>query len=422
MLIQFRVGNFLSFKDPITFSMVASRIKEHESSNVFLLNKRLKVLKSAVIYGANASGKSNLFKAMAFMKKFVLTSSQASEQIKVTNFRLSTDTENAPSLFEIVFVHEGIRYRYGFQVDKKEVRGEWLYYAPKRQEAKLFTRDGTTFEIGSYYKEGRGLVEKTRNNALFLSIVAQFNGQISLRITDWFKKFNIISGLNDTRYLGYTIDQVHNDEVRGEILKFLKIADLGIEDINIEEEKLNLETLPKDMPEALKAKLLSADQVLDVKIKSVHKKFDQDKKASTFEKFEFGREESEGTKKLFAISAPLLDTIKNGKIMVIDEFDSRLHPTITEFLVRLFNSSENRKNAQLIFACHDTNLIKRDIFRRDQIWFTEKDQYGATDLYSLVEYIMDKGKVRNDASYGKDYILGKYGAIPFVSNPKLLFK
>ena len=196
MLMQITIGNFLSFKDPITFSMVASRIKEHEDSSTFLLNEKLRLLKSAVIYGANASGKSNFFKAMAFFKNFILTSSKetpATDEIKVTNFKLSTETENKPSLFEIVFLHEGIRYRYGFQVDKKEVQKEWFYYAPKRQEAKLFLREGSNIEIGSYYKEGKGLVEKTRNNALFLSVVAQFNGQISLKIIDWFTKFNIIS-------------------------------------------------------------------------------------------------------------------------------------------------------------------------------------------------------------------------------------
>jgi len=425
MLIQFKVGNFLSFKDPVTFSMVATRIREHEESNVFLLNEKNRLLKSAVIYGANASGKSNFLKAIAFFKKFVLTSSketQATEEIRVTNFKLSTETEDKPSLFEIIFIHEGIRYRYGFQSDKKEIHSEWFYYAQKRQEAKLFIREKNNFEIGPYYKEGKGLAEKTRNNALFLSVVAQFNGQISLKAIEWLKRINVVSGLNDVRYLGYTIDQAHNETTREEILRFLKIADLGIENIAIEEEKANLEALPKSMPEALKAKLLSAEQVLDVKIKSLHKKFDENKNQVSLEKFEFDREESEGTKKIFALSGPLLDSFKNGKIIMIDEFDSRLHPLITEFLVKLFNSGENSKNSQLIFASHDSNLIRRDVLRRDQIWFAEKDKYGASDLYSLVEYKLEKGKVRNDASYGKDYILGKYGAIPFIGNPKLLFK
>jgi AAA15 family ATPase/GTPase len=424
MLIQITIGNFLSFKDPITFSMVASRIKEHENSNVFLLNEKVRLLKSAVIYGANASGKSNFFKAMAFFRNFILTSSKetpATDEIKVTNFKLSTETENKPSLFEIVFLHEGIRYRYGFQVDKKEVHKEWFYYAPKRQEAKLFIREGSNIEIGSYYKEGKGLVEKTRNNALFLSVVAQFNGQISLKIIDWFTKFNIISGLDDINYLPYTVKQAHNDEVKEEILKFLKISDLGIENILIEEEKMNRESLPKDMPDAIKG-LFPTGQILGIKIKFMHRKFDADKNHFSFENFDFGSEESEGTKKLFALSGPLLDTFKNGKILLIDEFDSRLHPLITDFLVKLFNSAENRNNAQFIFASHDTNLFRREFFRRDQIWFIEKDKYGASDLYSLVEYIMEKGKVRHDASYGKDYILGKYGAIPFLGDPKLLFK
>ena len=227
--------------------------------------------------------------------------------------------------------------------------------------------------------------------------------------------------MDDISLLPYTVNQAHNEEVKENILKFLKISDLGIEKILIEEEKMNRESLPKDIPEGIKA-LFPTDQILGIKIKCMHRKFDADRNHVSFENFDFGNEESEGTKKLFALSGPILDTFKNGKILLIDEFDSRLHPLITDFLVRLFNSAENRNNAQFIFALHDTNLFRRELFRRDQIWFSEKDKYGASDLYSLVEYIMEKGKVRNDASYGKDYILGKYGAIPFLGDPKLLFK
>ncbi|MCX6706139.1 MAG: AAA family ATPase, partial [Candidatus Woesebacteria bacterium] len=144
MLIQFSVSNFLSFKDQVTFSMVASTIKEHYDTNVFEASKKLKLLKSAVIYGANASGKSNLFRAMQFARKFILISSketQATEEIRVTNFKLSTETESKPSFFEFVFLLEGVQYRYGFEVDRIEVQREWLFYTPKTIEAKLFDRE-----------------------------------------------------------------------------------------------------------------------------------------------------------------------------------------------------------------------------------------------------------------------------------------
>ncbi len=171
MLIQFRVGNFLSFKDVITFSMVASSIKEYKDTNVFEANKKIKLLKSAVIYGANASGKSNLFRAMQFARRFIFISSketQATEKIRVTNFKLSTDTESKPSYFEFVFLLEGIKYRYGFEVDQTEVHREWLFYTPKTIEAKLFQRERNNINIGLNYQEGKEFVDKTRKNAVFL--------------------------------------------------------------------------------------------------------------------------------------------------------------------------------------------------------------------------------------------------------------
>lgn len=426
MLIQFRVGNFLSFKDVVTFSMVASSIKEYRDTNVFQGNKKIKLLKSAVIYGANASGKSNLFRAMQFARRFIFISSkesQATEKIRVTNFKLSTDTENKPSYFEFVFLLEGMKYRYGFEVDQTDVYREWLFYAPKTIEAKLFQRERNDITIGLNFQEGKEFIDKTRKNALFLSVVAQFNGPISTKILEWFKGFNVISGLDDRRYLNYTLSKLDDQNFKNEIIEFLKIADVGIENFDMEQTEINLGNLPKELAEKLlKDELQQPDKIIETKLKTIHKKFDKDGQVSSLEKFELGSEESEGTKKLFAISGPIVDTLKSGKVLVIDEFDSRLHPLLTQFLIRLFNSNiKNPSNAQLIFASHDASFLNKDFFRRDQIWFTEKDKYGATDLYSLVEYKKETGKVRKDASFSKDYLLGKYGAIPNVKDIKALF-
>jgi len=414
MLVQFSVGNFLSFKDIVTFSMVASARKEHSETNLFVAKDKLKLLKSAVVYGANASGKSNLVRAMRFMRDFALNSSKDEGKIKVTNFKLSSETENKPSLFEIIFIHESIRYRYGFQVDQEKVVREWLFYVPIRKETQLFVREGNTFEIGTHFsKEGKGIEERTRANALFLSTVAQFNGEISLGILKWFKRFKVISTLTDFRFVPFTIGQLKDETARQEILNFLKKADLGIEDISLEETEIKYEELSEQ--DRLRAG--PDGKVFNVQIRTSHQKFDNENKAIASVKFDLGREESEGTKKFFALSGPFLDSLKKGYVLVVDELDSRLHPILIKFLVSLFHSNEaNALNAQLVFASHNTNLFNRSIFRRDQIWLTEKNKYGATDLYSLVEY-----KVRNDASFEKDYILGKYGAIPLIREAGSLF-
>ncbi|HBP66545.1 MAG TPA: abortive infection protein, partial [Desulfosporosinus sp.] len=201
MLIQFKVGNFLSFRDIVTFSMVASPIKEHLTTHVFKANKYFNLLKIGTIYGANASGKSNLFKATSFMSSFVENSSkdsQAEEEIDVENFRLSTETESKPSIFEMTFIQDSIRYRYGFEVNNFKVESEWLFQAVKQAETKLFQRNGKEYEIGDNFLEGKDLESKTRNNALFLSVVAQFNGKIAISILKWFKNMRVISGLKDT--------------------------------------------------------------------------------------------------------------------------------------------------------------------------------------------------------------------------------
>jgi hypothetical protein len=213
--------------------MVASSIKEHHDTNVFSVNN-LDLLKSGVVYGANASGKSNLIKAIHFMRKFVINfskDSQANEVIDVNAFKLNTETENKPCHFEVIFIHNDIRYRYGFQVDSDQIYQEWLFYSPKGQEAKLFTRTLNNIQLGTHFNEGKGLAEKTRMNALFLSVVAQFNGEISISILDWFIKLKIISGLQDETLIRYTIKQLLNTKMKEEIVKFLKVADLGIDDL-----------------------------------------------------------------------------------------------------------------------------------------------------------------------------------------------
>jgi AAA15 family ATPase/GTPase len=419
MLIEFSVGNYRSFKEKVTFSMVAANLSSKEKiiddNNIFEVDDNLKLLKSAAIYGANASGKSNLAKALRFMILFMVNSSkesQSTEKIGVEPFKLSTETEDKPTFFEIIFLMNHKRYRYGFEATHDEVISEWLFYVPKSRETKLFERKSDIFSVSKIYKAD-GIQQKTRRNALFLSVSAQFNVEIAENILDLLLySLNVISGLDDGRHRGYTINCLMNDENKDEILQLLKKLNLGFSDIKVEEAEITADFLPADMPEEIRSYVLKNSGGKGTLIETIHRKFNDEKTFISTELFNLSYQESEGTQKIFALAGPIINTLEEGKVLVIDEFDARLHPLISRAIVELFNSNEtNPNNAQLIFMTHDTNLLSNKLFRRDQVWFTEKDRYGATDLYSLAEY-----QVRSDASFESDYIKGKYGAIPYIGN------
>ena len=450
MLIEFSVSNYLSIKEAITFSMVASNaVKELESptegvNNIFWdKNNKNKYLKSAVVYGANGSGKSNLLSAIGFYRRFILSSSndrQADDEIRTIPFLLSTETENTPSSFEMVFVIDAIRFRYGFEATKKTVTSEWLFgfdTENSNKESSYFTRENQDIKVfNKNFKEGKGLENKTRPNALFLSTVAQLNGEVSNKIQNWLKtNINVISGLEDAT-TGYTIGRFQDQkEFRKKIINFFKLINLGIEDIKIEETALDnlskistkkredekIAALIQELQKELKERMKKGGDAKEITINAFHKKFDEANKLIDTIALDFELE-SKGTQKLFGLLGPWFDTLEKGKILIVDELDSRLHTKLTAELLKIFQSSINTKNAQLIFASHDTNLLRNDLFRRDQIWFTEKDNTGSTDLYSLVEYKINQAtSVRNDASFEKDYLIGKYGAIPYFGNiPKFL--
>lgn len=415
MLIQFSVENFKSFKDEAVLSMVAASITENKDHVINKINPPL--LKSAVVYGANASGKSNLVKAMQFMKGFILSSSketQATESIPFSPFRLNTETEHNPSIFEIVFIHDGIRYRYGFAVDAKKVHAEWLYFVKNVRELEVFTRDGQKFSLTNHFKSEEPLVkaDRIRPNALLLSVSAQFNGKIATDILKWIHQVKVISGLHPAQYGLFTINLAKSEAGRKAILDFLKNAGVGIEDLKVTETEVDFENLPLQLKNMLgneKGKATKFD------VRTFHKKFDNNGRVAGLEEFNMDDEESAGTKKVFELSGPLLNTLEKGKVLVIDELDARLHPRLIVEICTMFNSKERNSNgAQLIFVSHNTRLLDKNLFRRDQIWFLEKDKQEACELYSLVEFQVDGKKIRKDASYEKDYLRGRYGAVPMV--------
>ncbi|MHC8950257.1 AAA family ATPase [Sphingobacterium hungaricum] len=419
MLIEFSVGNFLSFKSKATLSMVATPIKEHSDANIFSTD-RFNLLKGAVIYGANASGKSNIVRAMSTMRRLVLLSFEQSsaDELDIVPFLLNTETEAKPSFFEAVFVIGGIRYRYGFEVDNHGVHAEWLFEALKNTEKALFLREGEGIEVMKGFTEGKNLEERTRNNALFLAVADQFNGKIAQKVMKWFNNFISISGLSHEGYKAVTFDMLNNKDTRSTLFDFYRKLDLGFDELRISKNEFDPKELPSGLPDVMVKQLLTdLEGSFRIDIKTIHTKYNENNQPVDPVEFDMRGQESSGTNKLFNISGPIFDVLNDGGLLVVDELDASLHPLMTLAITKLFNSNEfNRNNAQLIFATHDTNLLCYGDYRRDQIYFVEKDRYGASSIYSLVEYKEDGKTVRKDRSFEKDYIEGRYGAIPFIGN------
>ena len=434
MLIDFTFKNFLSFKDEKTFSLIAANsVKEMEDkdgdSNVEIDLAGNRFLRIAAIYGANASGKSNLIEAMAFFRVMILSSFQDDSILRHYNnfFQLDGESSKIPSSFEMNFSVHGKIFRYGFEVLHEQIESEWLFERDSKtqRESYCFNRERKTIKVNPRtFKGTRGLTEKTRNNALFLSTTAQFNVTQSMIIKEWFRKeFNVLSGLDET--LNYTARQyLHDVQMQHEILDFIRLIDLGIKDISVTEEIVpNTEVLHnalvhRDMiPPVAMETLQNSKTIHRLEITTTHDKY-LDGKADGEAVFPF-KLESLGTKKAFAFLGPWFDALRKGGVLIIDEYGTSLHTQLAQELIKLFQSKINSNGAQLIVTTHDTNLLHKDLLRRDQIWFTEKNKEGASDLYSLVEYKVNQAtSVRNDASFSKDYLAGKYGAIPFFGDIK----
>ena len=409
MFIEFTVGNFRSFRERVTFSMLAANItaasasKHLDEDNVFSTPNKLTLLRSAAIYGANASGKSNLIRALEFMRRFVINSSkesQISDPIKTEPFLLDSEHQDKPSFFEVIFIVNDSQYRYGFEADQTKITTEWLYQTPilglKLRERQLFKRAGQDIALSKkFFTEGKLFLKNTRENALFLSVCAQFNGETSTEITNWLSKLEIISDFTNSNKFS-TVDILNNGVLKPLVSDFLMRFDLGIVDFEIDGE-----VKPNNF-------------WFGPKIKTHRRKIDTGEKQI----FDLDENESEGTKKIFALAGILMFSLKFGTPLIIDELDSKLHLLLTQKIIQLFNSSKtNLFNAQLIFTTHDTNLLSNKIFRRDQIWFTEKDKNESTNLYSLAEY-----KIRNDASFERAYLEGRFGAVPFIGDLSQIFE
>lgn len=432
MLVQVSIRNYKVFKEEVKLTLFASNYDKttRESDNVFEVPKfGLRLLKSAVIYGANASGKTKLIDAVHFMKDFILNSSKESQQgekIDAEPFRLNVGSTSAPSMFEIVFILEDELYRYGFEVTHKEVVSEWLYHRPNTKEVEIFFREKQNFSIhAKSFKKGNLLVKESmvRKNALMLSVAAQFNDKLAQKVLSWFEKFHQLSGLHEGAYMGYSMSRIQDS--KNKIVSLLREADIGIEDISIK--KMDSSNLPEEMPDKIKEfiqKKIEEDKSVEFMegVKTFHTVYDEQNEEIGLEEFNLDEEESSGTMKFFALIGPILSALEEGEVLFMDEIDSKLHPNLVLKLVALFNSVlTNPKNAQLIFNTHNSNLLSANIFRRDQVWFVEKDRFGVASFYSLASFKTDEGGRKTD-NFEEKYLEGRYGGVPVLGDFSKIFQ
>ena len=415
MLIEFRVENYKSIRQENALTLEAAKVGDDNDTRLRMAaGHDKKLLPAAVIYGPNASGKSNVLSAIAFMGEAVLASHRTWDPeggIPRTSFAWGT-TRSECSTFEALFLAKGTRYQYGFSIDDSEVKEEWLYAWPQNHKQTWLEREGQHFSFGDKLKGPNAAIQEiTRPNSLFLSAAVQNKHEQLSPLYSWFREIVILGSHKGPLVRGSTIEtslmrilmahaQIADvfDEQKPEIQKktigLLKAADLGIVDIRrIKENQADRDS--------------SFSRHYRIQIK--HTENDSD----SWLEFD---EESEGTKTLFRMAPAIFRALEAGSLLVVDELESSLHPLIGAKIIELFNSPEsNPHGAQLIFTTHDTNLLGNTLgeplLRRDQIWFTEKNKEGATELYPLTNY-----KPRKEENLERGYLQGRYGAIPFLGD------
>lgn len=405
MLLEFSCKNHKSIKNEVLFSLLAS--KDTFNDEYLYDYKDLKILKSSVVYGANGSGKSNFIDAIYFMKLLVSNSINLQPGMGIPYTPHKLNGTGSESFYSVQFVKNGIRYAYGFSVEQMLVKEEYLYYFPNGRQAKIFDRTGMTFEEGSKFKgKFNSCKDVLKPNRLMISCAANFTN--IAEIEDAFRFFSedlvIYTNANQENWMQYSLYQFNsNPEIKNLALSFMRDIGVDIQDIkiNIEESAFPQSELPEFLSDEYKNKL-RVTPLQKITASVGYPGFETD----------LFTEESTGIQKLFAFLCPFLDIISKGKILICDELETSLHESLLYTLLKTFLSLEGKEQPQIIFTTHDTSLLSLDLFRRDQIWFTELNSLNrSTELYSLAEI----KSVRKDENYGKGYISGRYGAIPMLN-------
>ncbi|MCB2362356.1 AAA family ATPase [Clostridium estertheticum] len=403
MLMQLNFKNFKGFKNKTILDMTATSITEHPYNLINVNNDKEKYIKVAAIYGANASGKSSTIQAFAFMQSWIFNSfknANDNELIPIKRFAFDAKCKNEPAEFEIFLKSsdKSQEYQYGFSLDNNKIYEEWLYIKKDNSEDEyipLFERSGSNIECSDLLIGANNFIPMVKEKTLFLSIIS--NAKIphikevlqlfTIRVIDY-GDINFEKALTQV----YSV-YIEKKSFQKDLTRFLRAIDINIEGIIIEKTK-------NEDPNSPKYKIFTKHLMIDKK---------------SYYNMPL-TEESSGTQKLFSLFFFLQCSFQFGCPIFIDELDSKLHPLLLRYILTMFQDETiNKKGAQLIYATHDNYTLSKDIFRRDQIWFVEKDENAISELYSLAEYKFDDDKkVRKDASYNKDYLLGKYGAVPIL--------
>lgn len=441
MLIRFTVENFLSFKDRQSFSMIPGKgsLKSHHKTPLI---KGVSVLKTAIIYGANASGKSNLIKSIDFGKKLVLNGTKADQLITTDFFKLEQTDSNKPAYFDFEIQHKGKNYAYGFILNSKEIVEEWLYELSKKTQIKIFERSNVnSFDLDYLLKKNKTNTEQqfleftakgTPRNQLFLTHVRNTNVSDNLtnitdlnNVIDWFQNALTVIYPN-SKNLGKTFEILKDENLKQIFDVFLDYCDTGIDGIEFENTDLDKLNLPTQLIEDIKSQLLaknsekqtafitnpsedkyytitkSIDQVLQAKIlKSKHNI--EGGKSVLFDI----KDESDGTRRIMDLIPIIVDFYKGGNVFIVDEIERSLHPNLVRDLFDFILSKCHDINSQLIATSHEATLLTQKLLRKDEVWFTVKNKQGATFIHSLEDY-----SVRFDKDIMKDYLIGRYKGVP----------
>ena len=432
MLIEFSLENYRSIAERQTLSMVATAHKTKLENNTFKvpLSEKLRLLKSAVIYGPNASGKTNILRGLYVLKDIIMTSAsqrQANDKLRVEPFRLDSQFIDKPTSFEIIFIQDNIRYQYFLSLDINRIYEESLIAYPKGRAQCWYTREydaennNYNWYFGPKLKGDKAIIKNfVRPNSLFLSHATQNNHQQLTSVFNWFREKIYILDLdsNIPGFSGtYTASMCNtNPENINLVIQFLAAADIDIYNVKIKtrklEEAIEIDSSNRKESESNLRDILdrvSTTYLVEKELK-VYSVITLRKMNDSENLVEFSiRDESDGTQRLFSIIGPCLDALTKGKIIIIDELSRSFHPSLSMLIANTFNQKANDNSAQLLFTTHDTTLLDKTIFRRDQIWFTEKNDNRATELYPLIDF-----KPCKNESLQKGYLQGRYGAIPFT--------
>jgi AAA15 family ATPase/GTPase len=421
MIIEFTVKNFRSFKDEATLSLEAAPLR---SGEVDTIKTDVATLLPAVgVFGPNASGKSTLIKALSFMQGAVQNTDLSSPTTKnelLKPFLLDKNSSKKPSFFQIVLwdKESDSEYRYGFEINSKNVVSEWLDVSAKessqRRRRAIFRREGQDFTFHrSMSKEFRPRAAQVNPEGLALATFAFLNSELAKRIVSIMSEPNIVifDGATDLNFRR-ALERCRSDATfKNKVLSFVQQAGLGVQDLTIDEEEMPKEIL-KYFSSSFKKQLKQGGHELDtiLTISTVHKMRGRSpKEQDSMVTFSLQRDESLGTQRFIVLAALVLESLEKGAVFVLDELGASLHPFLTGAIVNLFQDHKtNKKNAQLIFCSHETYLLsKRTEMRRDQVWFTDINFYEESSLHSLVEY-----KTRNDFEVAKNYLEGRFDALP----------